>query len=75
MEHCKLELLTAPLFCNGSAVQVEHLIQQRRQKVLDKLEYFGGVSRLIESTEKYHVYYSEAVYKLFCAKYQEIKGI
>ena len=47
-------------------------MKDRRQKLLDNLNLFGGLKGLIEGEDKYCVKYSEGVYELFCKKYREL---
>ena len=47
-------------------------MKDRRDRLMNNLELFGGLQGLIDGDEKYNVKYSEGVYNLFCKKYREL---
>ncbi len=54
--------------CTATSKQTN---SERRAATIQALEEYGAVKFLIDSKEKYPVYFSEGVYGLFCKKYSE----
>jgi nicotinate phosphoribosyltransferase len=69
----KMELKTQVLVEGGKRAAKERIsVQARREACQANLTQFGGLEGLIESPEKYNVYFSEGSYSLFCQKYREL---
>jgi hypothetical protein len=69
----RTELKTHVLVNGGKRASSENVsMKARRDACQANITQFGGLAGLIESPEKYNVYYSEGVYALFCQKYNEL---
>lgn len=68
----RVELITIKLFADGK--RAIHLpdIAERRSACLARQTEFGGLEGLIDSEEKYPVYFSQGVHGLFSLKYKEL---